>query len=344
MKLKLNFRSTFIFSLFLTLSIFVFSPNNAEAQKPLTTKTNGNELCGGDPSSGGIITAPGITDCEFQPDVQKITFYRIELCTSEPAAPTTTAEVDRSNCSTFYRNEDGSIVTVIKNRGSQIGTATDYSAMPQGTYTHGIVSMGSTIKYKTSITADAAMQDNGGNPGKTCVTKVSSLGTLFGFADGLLSGTNAERFAKGNVDCRSGAVAEEIEVGVNTMTMDGSNNCFHRLNISNPSGVVNAYLVESDYTIVDTVASEGSTVDRIPNNNTGCKANVDNGIKFIVGVMQFSNPIVISSRTAGLQVTFGNSRGIMLDVASLNKFWKFDVAFFDFNIKSKQRRSRGAWN
>ena len=333
MKLKSNF----ILSLFLILSVLAFSPNSAEAKKPGTTKSEINGLCNGDPTTGGVVETPGTTDCEFQPDEQKITFYRIELCTSEPTAPTLNDPIVRSSCSTFFSNDDGSTVSVIKNQGTQIGSAADYSALPHGTYTHGVITMGSVFKYKTSLTFDGAMTDNGNNSGTTCVTKASSLGVIYGFSDGL------DNFAKGNVNCQAGATAEEIEMGINTMTMDGSNNCFHRLNIATSFGTVNAYLLESDFT----TQSDVTINDVAPNPSTGCTGQTDNEIKYILGVLPFSSPLIINSRTAGLEVQYGNSRGMMVDVDSgvSNKFWKFDGGFFDFNLRAKQkRRSRGAWN
>ena len=337
MKLRFDFRPNFILSLFLILSVLAFSLNSAEAKKPDTTKSSINEICGGDPTTGGVVEAPGTSDCEFQPDEQKITFHRIELCTSEPTAPTLTAQVDRSSCSTFFSNDDGSTVSVIKNQGTQIGSAADYSALPHGTYTHGVITMGSVFKYKTSLTFDAAMKDNGGNPGSTCVTKASSLGIIYGMSDGL------DDFARGNVNCQAGATAEEIELGINTMTTDGSNNCFHRLNITTSFGTVNAYLLESDFTTQSNV----TTSDVAAQGSTGCTPQTDNEIKYILGVMPFSSPLIINSRTAGLEVQYGNSRGMMVDTngSDSNKFFKFDGGFFDFNLRAKQkRRSRGAFN
>ena len=334
MKLKLNFKSTFIISLFLVLPLLVFFPNNAEAKKPDTTKSEINGICGGDPTTGGVVERPGNSDCEFQPDEQKITFHRIELCTSEPTAPTVDDPIVRSSCSTFFSNDDGSTVSVIQNQGSQIGSAADYSALPHGTYTHGVITMSSVMKYKTSVTFDGAMIDNGGNSGTTCVTKVSSLGTIYGFSDGL------DDLARGNVDCQAGAIAEEIDIGINTMTMDDSNNCFHRLNINTTFGIVSGYLLESDYTI----QSDVNDNDVAPNASTGCTGQTDNEIKYIMGIMPFTNPITISPRTAGMQVQYGNSRGMMVDTSGdNNQFWKFDGGFFNFNLRSVTRRARGSW-
>ena len=69
------------------------------------------------------------------------------------------------------------------------------------------------------------------------MTKASSLGTNLWFFRWL------GRFAKGNVNCQAGATAEEIELGINTMTTDGSNNCFHRLNITTSFGTVNGIFI-----------------------------------------------------------------------------------------------------
>ena len=85
-------------------------------------------LCAGNPVTGGIFTqidAGG--SCEFQPDVQKINFYKLELCTEAPIGPTTSTIADNSKCVTFYQNDDGSFVTVKRNAGTQIGRAEDYS-------------------------------------------------------------------------------------------------------------------------------------------------------------------------------------------------------------------------
>ena len=332
----MKLQSNFILSLFLILSVLAFSPNSAEAKKPDTTKSKINGICPGDPTTGGVVETPGTTDCEFQPDEQKITFYRIELCTSEPTAPTKDDPIVRSSCSTFFSNDDGSEVSVIKNQGTQIGSAADYSALPYGTYTHGVITMGSVFKYKTSLTFDGVMKDNGNNEGTTCVTKASSLGVIYGFSAGL------DNFAKGNVNCKAGATAEEIEMGINTMTMDGSDNCYHRLNITTKFGTVNAYLLESDFTTQSNVTND----DVAPNSSTGCTGQTDNQIKYILGVLPFSSPLIINSRTAGLEVQYGNSRGMLVDTTNdANQFWKFDGGFFDFNLRAKQkRRSRGAWN
>jgi hypothetical protein len=105
MKLDINLRLLFS-ALFLILLASTIYPTNSNAQKPSGTIARADSVaCGG--NGTGIIERPGTTDCELQPDIQKITFLRIDLCTEEPTAPTTSAPLDRTNCQTFFKKDDG---------------------------------------------------------------------------------------------------------------------------------------------------------------------------------------------------------------------------------------------
>ena len=121
-------------------------------------------------------------DCEVTPDSQKITWYRVEFCTSKPTGPTPSTTIDRSSCSTFYQNDNGSEVSIVQGVGTQIGSASDYTAVPYGTYSYGIITLGSTFKFTSSVTFDGIVKDGGSGDGSTtCVTKASTLGILYGF-------------------------------------------------------------------------------------------------------------------------------------------------------------------
>ena len=54
----------------------IFNMSSANALDPSTTITRNDDECTG---NGGIISTPGRTDCELTPDVQKITFLRLDL-------------------------------------------------------------------------------------------------------------------------------------------------------------------------------------------------------------------------------------------------------------------------
>ena len=320
MRADLNIRIFFII-LFLSLISITFYSTATNAQPGTTVSRNDPECTG----NGGTITPAAASNrCEFTPDAQKITFYRLDLCTSRPTGPTTTAQIVRTNCSTFYKNDSGSETTVIKGTGTQIGTAADYTALPYGTYTFGIVTMGSTFKFTTSQTFDATMSDRS-NSSTTCVTKVSSLGTIYGFENRI------DTAAKSNVDCTSGATAAETTIGVNTLTMDSDDDCYHAITYQGTHVNVDAYLVESDLTLLDGVGA--TDTDQIKNGVAGCTGGADHDIARIIGVMPLATPIKITPQTIGLQIKYNNTRGMTKSMTSTtNMIGYFDSAFFDFDL------------
>jgi len=322
MKAAFNIKVFFIL-LFLTFLASVFYSNIANALDPSGSISRNNPECTG--NAGGVITQPGTTDCEVTPDSQKITWYRVEFCKSKPTGPTTSATVDRSDCFTFYQNDNGSEVTIVQGVGTQIGTAADYTAVPYGNYTYGVITMGATFKFTTSVTFDGNISD-GTNSSTTCVTKASSLGTIYGYHDDI------NTFAKANMSCASGATAAEITIGVNTLTADGAGDCNHLLTFQGTSANVSAYLLESNGTLHDGVGA--TDTDQIKNTLTGCVVTGSaNGISFIQGIMPLD--LKITPETTGIQISYNNTRGISLDMSSTtNQMYKFDSAFFDFSLSA----------
>ena len=318
MKAYLNTRIFFTILFLSLISITFYST----ATNALDTTSRNDPAC----TINGAARTPAAADnrCEFTPDTQKITFYRLDLCTSRPTGPTTSAQVVRTNCSTFFKNDSGAETEVVKNVGTSIGTASDYTALPYGNYTFAIVTMGSTFKFTTSQLFDATMSDRT-NSSTTCVTKVSSLGTIYGFE------TRINSAAKSNADCTAGAAAAETTIGVNTLTMDSDNDCYHAITFQGSSVNVDAYLVESDLTLLNGVWA--TDTDQIKNGETGCTGGADHGISRIIGVMPLATTIKITPQTTGLQIKYNNTRGITLDMTSTtNEIDYFDSAYFDFDL------------
>ena len=320
MKSDLNIRIFFII-LFLSLISITFYSTATNAQPGTTVSRNDPECTG----NGGTITPAAANNrCEFTPDTQKITFFRLDLCTSRPTGPTTSAQVVRTNCSTFFKNDNGAETQVVKNVGTAIGTASDYTALPYGNYTFAIVTMGSTFKFTTSQLFDATMSDRT-NSSTTCVTKVSSLGTIYGFENRINTA------AKSNVDCTASATAAETTIGVNTLTMDSDDDCYHAVTFQGTSVNVDAYLVESDLTLLDGVGA--TDTDQIKNGVAGCTGGADHDIARIIGVMPLAKTIKITPQTTGLQIKYNNTRGITKSMTSTtNMIGYFDSAYFDFDL------------
>jgi len=320
MKLEINIK-VFLILLLLTTFTAIFYSTEAKAAAE-TTITRNNDECTG---NGGTLTRPGTTDCEFEPDTLKITFYRLDLCTEEPTAPTTSAVVDRSKCSTFFKNDSGSQVTIVKNLGTQIGSAADYTAVPYGNYTHGLVKMDTVFKYTDSFTFDGDMTDAGGtNTGSTCVTKASSLGDIFGMENRI------NTHAKSNYTCADGAVAAETSYQVNTLTTDGSDNCFTGINFTGTNSVITVYGLNSDSF---RIAGTGSD-DKIDNGDAGCVVGNGNGYDTMIGIMPIT--LSVTPQTTGLEINYNIQRALVLDMGSTsNRPDKLDAGFFDFTITAK---------
>ena len=333
MKFDINLRLLFS-AFFLILLASTFYPTNSIALEPSATVTNPNPAC--TIASPGILERPGTDNCELQPDEQKLTFLRIDLCTEKPTGPTVSVPIDRSNCTTFFKDDDGAEVSVKLGEGTAIGNSENYSSVPHGTYTYGVATMSSVFKFTSSVTFDGTMTDVSGSGGSaTCVTRQGTETPLYGYSDNL----NA---AQSNVSCDNGAVASEITVGINTLTMDGNNDCNHLLNFSGTNGIVAAYLLESDDTLVTGVGV--TDTDQIKNGLTGCIHRTDNGVSKIQGIMEFGTPMVIGPSTAGIEIKYNNTQGMALnDGGGTNRVYFWDMAFFDFTMTAKAARARGSW-
>ena len=78
--------------------------------------------------------------------------------------------------------------------------------------------MGSTFKFKSSVTFDGDVADTDSNDtGSTCVTKIPAGGAstiIYGFHTSL-------SHAESNVDCTDGATAAEIIIGGSEESKEG---------------------------------------------------------------------------------------------------------------------------
>ena len=333
MKFDTNLRLLFS-AFFLVLLASSFYPTNSNALEPSGTQDTREPACTF--ASPGVLERPGTQNCELQPDEQKLTFLRIDLCTEKPTGPTVSTTVDRSNCTTFFRDDDGAEVSVKLGEGTPIGNSGNYSGVPHGTYTYGIATFSSVFKFTSSVTFNGTMTDVSGSGGsETCVTRQGTLSPIYGYTDGASA-------AQANVSCTAGAVASEISVGINVLTMDGNDDCNHLLNFPGTNGTVAAYLLESDDTLVTGVGA--TDTDQIKNGLIGCQHKTDNGISKIQGIMEFGSPMVIDKRTAGIEIKYNNSRGMRLnDGGGTNRVYFWDMAFFDFTMTAKTARARGSW-
>ena len=316
MKISINIKSLSFLSFLFLATFYVTSALSIDsiARAPECT---GNSTGTIDPS--GVISS-SVDKCDVQPDTQKLTFYSITLCAAKPTPPTSTTAHDLSNCSTWYENASGSEVTVANGTATAIGTEADYSVVPYGNYTYAIMEFDPVFKFKASVTMDVAVNDfRGGTSGSTtCVTKVTneSDGIIYGFEN--FSGTDNAKYLKSNVDCASGAVAAEISVGLNAMTIINNNECVYEGSYAGTDETVEAYAVKSDGKLQTTFGA--------------CTAGASNSISRVFGYLPVS--LDIDDRTTGFQIRYNNTRGLGLkfDENTLSdpfKLEKIELAFFD---------------
>ena len=181
------------------------------------------------------------------------------------------------------------------------------------------------FKYTDSFTFDGDMTDAGGtNTGATCVTKASSLGDIFGMENRI------NTHAKSNFTCADGATAAEMSYQVNTLTTDGSGNCFTGINFTGTHSVIAVYGLNSDSLRIAGTDSD----DKIGSGDAGCVTGNGNGYDTMVGIMPIT--LSVTPQTTGLEINYNIQRALVLDMGlTSNRPDKLDAGFFDFTITAK---------
>ena len=284
-------------------------------------------------SSTGVITMTSATSCSFQPDEQKLTIYQVDFCTAAPTSPTTSTPIIKNGCTTFFKNDNGAEVTVEYQRSTPIGTKSDYSGVPYGTYTHAIISFSPIFKFKTRVTfASANVRNWNGSAASTCVSKASVLSHLytnlapyFGNDEGL--------FNRGTIQCGDDLTPAEFSYYVNSMnaTTDSIPNCEHSVNFIGNSETILTHIINSSGNLID---------------GEDCTGGSKIGIDKILAVIPIT--IKVDSKTSGFNLQWINKTGAMLNMypydSSPFRIDSIDPAPFDILIRKKRRRgSTGDW-
>ena len=278
-------------------------------------------------SSTGVITMTSATSCSFQPDEQKLTIYQVDFCTAAPTSPTESTPIIKNGCTTFFKNDSGSEVTVEYQRSTPIGTKSDYSGVPYGTYTHAIISFSPIFKFKTRVTfASANVRNWNGSAASTCVSKASVLSHLytnlapyFGNDEGL--------FNRGTIQCGDDLTPAEFSYYVNSMnaTTDSIPNCEHSVNFIGNSETILTHIINSSGNLID---------------GEDCTGGSKIGIDKILAVIPIT--IKVDSKTSGFNLQWLNKTGAMLnmdtawDIDSPFTIDSIDPAPFDILIRKKR--------
>jgi len=234
--------------------------------------------------SSGVTTLPSASSCAILPDSYGITVYEKYLCTSEPTAPTSSANADLSMCFQTLSAPAGSTVRITE---SSTGTFTDgtFTRPPNGVYTHGVVLIKNVFLLKYALELNTAWDGSGGQAdgsaggnGVYC----STLAVKKYEDEGLM------------MKCDSSPItAGELEAGLSKFDTDGGGNPIFVASESNLNGTgasIAGYLLNSDGNLATSTA-QVKAYERL------------------LGINTFATPVIVTPETSGFDMSFGINQG-----------------------------------
>ena len=260
--------------LFLVLSlIFVFEIVNSNQAKACTVNSGVVAKASGD---GADFVDDG---CDEAPALYEVVIYKLYLCTSAPTEATTSSTVVLTPCSQIFNNSSGATASV--SQGAEIVLDGTYTRPPAGTYTHGYAFMDNTFGITWAGEIAASMDGMTGGSGVFC-------GTVAG------SGTHAKGSTHNNSSV-CGASAITPGKFVETLAQFGaSSDAFSSKafveNINGTTASITGYLVDSN----------------------GHRAANTGEVDKLEGLVAFANPVVITSDTTSISMTFNVGEGMHL--------------------------------
>ena len=269
--------------LFLVLSlIFVFEIVNSEQAKACTVNSGVVAKASGD---GADFIDDG---CDEAPALYEIVIYKLYLCTSAPTEATTSSTVVLTPCTQIFNNSSGATASVTQ--GAEIVLDGTYTRPPSGTYTHGYAYMDNTFGITWAGELSASMTGMTGGTGVFC-------GTVAG------SGTHAQASTHTNSSvCGSSAITPGKFV--ETLThFGGVGDTFSSKaeaeNINGTTADIAGYLVDTN----EHRAANAAEVDKLE------------------GLVTFANPVVVTTDTTSISMTFNVGEGMHLVNGGSNKLF-----------------------
>ena len=234
--------------------------------------------------SSGVTTLETGESCAILPDSYGITVYEKYLCTSEPTAPTSSANADLSMCSQTLSAPAGSTVRITE---STTGTFTDgtFTRPPNGVYTHGAVLIKNVFLLKFALELNTPWDGTGG----------AASGTAGG--NGIYCATlNVDKYEDEGLmmQCDSSPVtAGELGAGLSKFDTDDLGNpqfTATASNLNNSGASIAGYLLASTGNLA-TSTVEVKAYERL------------------LGINTFAAPVIVTPQTSGFDMSFGINQG-----------------------------------
>ncbi|MDC3120954.1 hypothetical protein OA414_02110 [Candidatus Pelagibacter sp.] len=268
---------------FLILSIiFVFEIINSNQAEACTVTAGVVAKASGD---GADFIDDG---CDETPALYEVVIYKLYLCSSSPTEATTSSTVVLTPCSQVFDNSIGATASVTQ--GEEIVLDGTYTRPPEGTYTHGYAFMDNTFGITWAGELSASMTGMTGGTGVFCGT-VANSGTH----------ANASTHTNSSV-CGSSAITPGKFVE----------------DLRHFAGVGDAFLSKAEVENINgtTAGIKGYLVD-----TNGHRAANSGEVVKLEGLVTFANPVVVTSDTTSLSMTFNVGEGMHLVNGGSNKLF-----------------------
>jgi len=313
---KCNFIFKNLVFLVLTFVLINFYTNTSKAAPAQLPHTD--SLCSASPiTQNAANTAEDA--CEMQPTTQKVKFFKLDLCTTMPTAPTTAAAAIRTTCSDVFTNAAGSEVSISKGVGSPLdGTFND---PPYGTYTWAYIELSPTLKYTASATFNGIRKHPGGNPtpdNAICWTIAANAFNAYGVA-----GANIPIPRVINCGNALGTIGEE-SLFLNSFFSGADDGADSRSTaasfLATNGSLIEAYLVDNTGKLV----RSGTAGDIVP--------DTTNNVSKLIVLMPVN--LTITPDTTGYNIKWNNTRGIKpyFSLSTDQIVDMFGIAYFDFDL------------
>ena len=261
--------------LLILATIFVFE---------LTFTNDVNAECN---ETSGVISKADIIDdgCAHTPDFYEIIIYKMYLCSSSPTLPTTTSNVDLTNCEQIFNNDDGSTASVTQ--GGEVDLTGTYTRPANDTYTHGYAMMDNTFGITASFQIDGSMIGQAGGTGVFCRT-VSGSGTH----------SSTSTHSNGSSCSATSTAGEKF---TETLTHFG--------------GVGEAWTVQDT---ASNINGTSASITGILVDSSGNLASNEGEVDKLEGLVSFANPITFTPDISSVTMSFNLGEGMSLHQAGAN--------------------------
>jgi len=238
--------------------------------------------------TSGVVAEDDIDNaCDTVPDIYEIVIYKLYLCTSAPTEATTSSTVVLTPCSQIFNSANGATASVTQ--GADINLDGTYTRPPNGTYTHGYAYMDNTFGITWSGEIEASMTGMTGGTGVFCASVAGS-------------GTHKKGSTHNNSSVCSST--DNLTAGKFVETMehfgDPSNNFLSKGEQSNING------------------STASIIGLLVDTNEHRAVNSGEVVK-LEGLVTFANPVVVTTATTSLSMSFNVGEGMHLNDGGSNK-------------------------